>query len=172
MTAYRNLTATIAMVLTGAALASSAHAAPPAKGEDIAGKTVYVKQGSWLRYSDALISRVYTTTKATLQVKGRGACTKLLCPVTHNGVDVWALLSRLELEKPEGPITTERTLRPGDDGEDVKVMQEALIKKGYKVKADGKFGSGTEDAVRAFQEKSGITVDGDIGKETRDKLKV
>lgn len=162
------------VLMAGALLAASpsAQAAPPAAGQDISDKTVYVSKGSWLRYSDSLVSRIYTTTKATLQVKGRGACTKRLCPVTHNGVELWAIIGRLDVSKPEGVIETERTIRPGDEGGDVKVMQEALIRKGYKVKADGKFGSGTEEAVRAFQEKSGLDVDGDIGKATRDKLSV
>lgn len=175
MTGYATRTFGLCTALTVGMLlatAPSAQAAPPAAGEDISDKTVYISKGSWLRYSDALVSRVYTTTKATLQVKGRGNCTKRLCPVSHNGVELWAIISRLDVVKPEGVIETERTLRPGDEGGDVKIMQEALIKKGYKVKADGKFGSGTEEAVRAFQEKSGLDVDGDIGKATRDKLSV
>jgi murein L,D-transpeptidase YcbB/YkuD len=148
-------------------------AAALAEKTDISGKTVYVKPGSWLRYSDSLISRVYTTTKATLELKGRGACTTRLCPVSHNNVDLWTLRSRLDLAKPDNAvIVTNRTLRVGDDGSDVKIAQEALVKLGYKLEADGKFGKSTEVAVQKFQEKNGLDTDGDIGPATRIKLKL
>ena len=144
-----------------------------AANEDVSGKTLFVKPGSWLRYSDALVSRVYTTTKVTLEIKGRGKCTTRLCPVSHNNVDLWALRSRLDLAKPEAiPIVTERTLRPGDEGTDVKLAQEALVKAGFSVKTDGKYGSDTRKAVETFQGKNAIDVDGEIGNATRLKLKI
>ena len=154
--------------------ASAAYAESPAPKEDITGKTLYLTKGSWLRYSDALISRVYTTTKATLEVKGRDACTKILCPVYHNKVELWALRSRLEVKKPDtGVVVTERTLRNGDDGADVKLAQEALVKAGFKLeKVDGKYRGETQKAIEAFQAKNNINVDGEIGPETRTKLKL
>ncbi len=156
--------------LTGAV---PAFAEAPAKKGEINGKTLYLKPGSWLRYSDALVSRVYTTAKATLEVKGRDACTNLLCPVYHNNVELWALRTRLDLTKPDGAtIVTERTLRKGDEGSDVKVMQEALAKGGFKTKVDGSFGDDTKSAVEAFQQKNNLDIDGDIGPATRAKLKV
>ena len=148
-------------------------AGAPAANADISGKTLFLQPGSWLRYSDALISRVYTTTKATLEVKGRGNCTTRLCPVSHNDVELWAIRTRLDDSKPGyGPIVTGRTLRNGDEGTDVKIAQDALNKAGANIKADGKFGSGTEDAVQAYQEKNGLDADGAIGQATRDKLKI
>jgi len=59
------------------------------------------------------------------------------------------------------------TLRPGMENDAVREMQEALIKLGYlKGEADGKFGNATENAVRAFQRKNKLNVDGLAGSET------
>jgi murein L,D-transpeptidase YcbB/YkuD len=163
----------LSLAATVSIMAAQPALADVAGGTDISGKVLYVKPGSWLRYSDSLISRVYTTTKATLEVKGRGACTARLCPVTHNNVDLWTLRSRLDLDRPAtGTIVTERTLRNGDEGADVKIAQDALVKAGYKLTADGKFGADTEKAVAQFQEKNGLDPDGDIGPATRIKLKL
>ena len=147
-------------------------AAEPASGTDITGKTVYLAPNARLRYGESLLSRVYSRGPAALELKGRGPCTVFNCPVAHNNVNLFARRSRLDTDKPSGPIVTERTLRSGDEGEDVRIMQQALVKKGYTVTVDGKFGSSTEQAVRDFQQKSGLPVDGEIGPQTRDKLSV
>ena len=60
----------------------------------------------------------------------------------------------------------ERTLRKGDEGSDVKIMQEQLMTLGYDLGshgADGDFGSATEKAVMAFQKEHGLEVDGEYG---------
>lgn len=50
-------------------------------------------------------------------------------------------------------------------------MQERLIYYGYlKSSADGSFGSKTESAVKAFQKKNGLKVDGKIGADTKAAL--
>ena len=62
-----------------------------------------------------------------------------------------------------------RTLRKGDEGEDVKELQKLLMKAGYKLPkygADGDFGAETKEAVEAFQKDNGLTVDGIVGKQT------
>ena len=62
-----------------------------------------------------------------------------------------------------------RTLRKGDSGTDVKELQEALLREGYDLGsygADGKFGSETLSAVRAFQHDNGLTPDGIVGPKT------
>ena len=59
-----------------------------------------------------------------------------------------------------------KVLRKGDRGEEVKQMQEALLRAGYdlgKYGADGIFGSETLSAVRAYQHDHGLTPDGIAG---------
>ena len=59
------------------------------------------------------------------------------------------------------------TLRYGSKGTAVKTMQEALLTRGYTPGvADGKFGRGTEAAVKQFQKNNGLTIDGLAGKMT------
>ena len=63
------------------------------------------------------------------------------------------------------------TLYNGCSGEEVKAMQQALINLGYlEGTADGQFGDKTEEAVKAFQRKNGLTPDGLAGKKTRSML--
>ncbi len=60
-----------------------------------------------------------------------------------------------------------RTLRPGDDNSAVWPLQAALMAHGYSVGGiDGKFGSNTESAVKAFQRDNSLTVDGLAGRLT------
>lgn len=67
------------------------------------------------------------------------------------------------------PELGERVLINGMEGDDVKAMQEALIKLGYscgKWGADGEFGDATEAAVEKFQKDHGCKVDGEYGQES------
>lgn len=64
-----------------------------------------------------------------------------------------------------------RTLRKGYTGDDVKSVQTRLKTLGYySGSIDGKYGSGTMAAVKAFQKDNGLTADGLAGKNTYDKL--
>ena len=172
--AYFNAAAGATMLLGLACVgAMPTQAAEPASGADITGKTVYFAPNARLRYGPSLLSRVYSRTSATLEIKGRGVCTAFNCPVVHNSVELFARRSQIDTDKPTTTVVTERTLRSGDEGEDVRIMQQALIKKGYpNVKPDASFGSTTEQAVRDFQRKNNIKIDGEIGAETRGKLSV
>jgi peptidoglycan hydrolase-like protein with peptidoglycan-binding domain len=60
-------------------------------------------------------------------------------------------------------------LAKGDEGAEVKWLQEALIKLKYNLGdygADGKFGSLTHTAVKKFQKSVGLTQDGIVGPQT------
>ena len=60
-------------------------------------------------------------------------------------------------------------LKRGDKGEVVRIMQMALICRGYSLRsygADGSFGPYTEGKVKGFQKNNGLTVDGICGKNT------
>jgi len=70
---------------------------------------------------------------------------------------------------PDVPEFGHRTLALGDNGDDVKALQLALITLGYscgKWGADGEFGLATRNAVKAFQKDAGLTVDGVAGSQT------
>ncbi|MEM9447991.1 MAG: peptidoglycan-binding protein [Cyanobacteria bacterium P01_E01_bin.6] len=58
------------------------------------------------------------------------------------------------------------SLRFGSQGPAVTALQEALRSQGFSIGVDGVFGSGTEDALRRFQENRGLTVDGIYGRST------
>ncbi len=66
-----------------------------------------------------------------------------------------------------GYTVPNRTLRKGYQGEDVKSVQTRLKELGYYTGSiDGKYGSGSMAAVKAFQSKHGLTADGLAGKAT------
>jgi hypothetical protein len=71
------------------------------------------------------------------------------------------------------PSTDKPTLRKGDRGEYVTLMQTELIQKGYScgdTGADGVFGTQTEKAVKRFQKDNGLLEDGICGKQTWNAL--
>lgn len=86
----------------------------------------------------------------------------------------------LFLEQPWQPFLTfeESTVRvlkldnPPMRGEDVRQVQSALEKVGFKLTTDGVFGNGTDQAVRQFQQQKGLLADGIVGTETRSRLNV
>lgn len=68
-----------------------------------------------------------------------------------------------------------KVLAKGDEGSEVKELQELLIKLGYSLGslgADGSFGSKTLTAVKAFQKSVGLTQDGIVGPQTLEQLRV
>ena len=72
-----------------------------------------------------------------------------------------------KVEEPE----THRTLRLGMEGEDVGAVQLRLKELGYYTgTADGVYGKSTVNAVKAFQARNNLTVDGVCGEDTAEKL--
>ena len=64
-------------------------------------------------------------------------------------------------------MTAEAALRRGSTGDDVSAVQKRLKQWGYYSGAvDGIYGYATERAVRWFQEKNGLQVDGVVGEKT------
>jgi Putative peptidoglycan binding domain len=63
------------------------------------------------------------------------------------------------------------SLRPGDESESVRQLQEDLVALGYSTGGvDGKYGPATERAVREFQTSSDLVVDGVAGPATLSAL--
>lgn len=60
-------------------------------------------------------------------------------------------------------IDTHETIRKGAKGPSVAAMQGMLIRQGYDIEADGKFGAKTETALRAFQRANDLEADGVCG---------
>ena len=72
---------------------------------------------------------------------------------------------------PKPTATPFTSFKHGDTGAEVKRMQTRLKELGYlNGKADGDFGDATEAAVRYFQQRNNLTVDGKAGQKTLDKL--
>jgi peptidoglycan hydrolase-like protein with peptidoglycan-binding domain len=79
----------------------------------------------------------------------------------------------LTWEKLDDADKTDPTLREGDRRVAVRGLQRHLLDAGHgtgELEIDGRFGTRTETAVKAFQEASGIAVDGVVGPETWDRL--
>lgn len=72
-------------------------------------------------------------------------------------------------KEPEKPVIPP-TLRRGAKGDLVLELQKLLNKAGSHLVEDGIFGGGTQSAVRAFQRKNGLVVDGIVGPKTWGKL--
>lgn len=63
-------------------------------------------------------------------------------------------------------MATYRQVYYGSTGDEVKQLQTALNSKGYSLDVDGNFGSKTQAAVRDYQSKNNLTVDGVAGDQT------
>jgi chitosanase len=65
-----------------------------------------------------------------------------------------------------------RLQRPFMRGEDVRKVQEALLKKGFSVEVDDVYGPKTETIVKEFQKQHSLKVDGIVGNATRAALEI
>lgn len=107
-----------------------------------------------------------------------GVCT---ANITENRWTWFGLLKNVEYPASEGqeqpsapaddkiPASNLPTLRKGNTGEYVTLLQTKLLQKGYdlgKYGVDGDFGSATLQAVKQFQKDHGLAVDGIVGKNT------
>ena len=79
--------------------------------------------------------------------------------------------TRAEAPKDYNPFSVPKTtLRRGASGNDVKWLQYELNRRGFKLSIDGIFGPKTEAAVKEYQKKQGLVVDGIVGARTRGEL--
>lgn len=60
--------------------------------------------------------------------------------------------------------------RPGDKGDDVKILQARLLELGYSLIASGIYDDGTKSAVMEFQRINGLVIDGIAGANTKSAL--
>ncbi len=79
--------------------------------------------------------------------------------------------SGVSSDSEEKKADDDTVLRLNSTGDAVKKLQNRLKALGYFTgTADGKFGSGTETSVKAFQKKAGLTADGVAGQTTQKRL--
>lgn len=62
------------------------------------------------------------------------------------------------------------TFHPGDRGEQIAAIQNALVQNGSSIVVDGDYGTGTKEAVMAFQKRHGLDADGIVGAQTYQAL--
>ena len=67
-------------------------------------------------------------------------------------------------------IDARETLKEGSVSQNVLSVETILKGLGYSVTADGYFDSATQEAVKAYQQKEGLTVTGEVDEETAQKL--
>lgn len=76
-----------------------------------------------------------------------------------------------ESESKKSSSSSSGSLKLGSEGDAVKTLQSSLIYLGYlKGGADGKFGENTEAAVKLYQERNKLAVDGIAGSATQSKV--
>lgn len=63
-----------------------------------------------------------------------------------------------------------KTISYGSSGEDVRKLQQTLNSLGFNLSVDGQFGPKTQSAVRSYQQKNGLAVDGIVGVNTWNSL--
>ena len=69
-------------------------------------------------------------------------------------------------------MTKSALILSGDSGQAVTTLQSALNDLGFNLHVDGIFGSNTDLSVRKFQQNEGITVDGIVGQETEEHIRI
>lgn len=125
-------------------------------------KTIILNTGKFDLATISSASDCYTGDILVTKTKGHTA-------IVISGKD------RTETTTSTNPYTVPaRTLKKGMTGKDVKWVQYELKESGFslgKYGIDGEFGSTTETAVKKFQKKYKLTVDGIVGSKTLAKLK-
>jgi len=118
-----------------------------------------------------------------------GSASGKFCDITEMAIKSFQTRSSLDNDGIAGPTTLNKlysssarkantavgvigvSLKLGDANDAVRLLQSKLKTYGfYRGTVDGSFGSGTEDAVRAFQRANNLTADGKAGATTLNRL--
>ena len=111
---------------------------------------------------------------ATLQVSSRGSEWSAVTYGAYSGYVMTKFLTfiggasatTVPGAEEDDPSTYKRTLKSGMTGNDVSWVQSRLVELGYSLTATGTYDSQTIAAVKAFQGKNGLSVDGLAGPQT------
>lgn len=120
---------------------------------------------------DALVSFAYNVGSIDKLTAGgtrsrQEIADKMLLYNKANGKALAGLTRRRQAERTLFVATSQSTLRKGDRGATVKILQTRLCDKGYTVAVDGIFGAKTHGAVKAYQADHDLRVDGVVGSKT------
>ncbi len=135
--------------------------------------------GPCVRYLQELLRERGRFTGAVDGVMGEGTSQALKRFQQHSGLEptgktepvTWEVLTSQGVPATPPPRQRCRLLRAGAEGPDVALVQEKLAQLGFDPgAADGVFGPGTEQAVRRWQQASGLPVNGVIGRRAWDSL--
>lgn len=94
-------------------------------------------------------------------------CPRLLLPIWEQYLQL--IQNELDILNKVVNVTN-KTLRKGSKGTDVKLLQDILNKFGYNLIVDGDFGTKTYIAVSQFQRRNSLYQDGIVGAKTWHKL--
>jgi len=146
------------------------------EGEDVAAVQARLQQLGYYagkldgKYGSGTIEAVKAF-QARNKLTVDGVCGPNTIMVLYSGS---AIDNGSSITPPPDPIPTgkpTRVLRPGDEGDEVKSVQQRLSTLGYYAGSiDGVYGTGTTEAVRFFQARNSLTVDGRVGPNTADRL--
>ena len=141
------------------------------EGEDVAVLQLRLKDlGYFSGSADGIFDNDTMVAVAEFQLANGLTTNGVVNEATHNKVYSNSAIPKDE-EKEDDPVIPDETLEMGETGEAVKSLQLRLKELGYYTgTADGNFGSSTYAAVKAFQTKNGLNVDGKAGKYTLAKL--
>lgn len=131
--------------------------------DSIADHSAYLvgaKNGSALRYAGLKGCTDYK--KAAQIIKNGGYATSSTYVSKLCNLIETLGLTKYDVAKKEEDIPVPRTVKKGNTGKAVKVVQSIL----GGLTIDGKFGAKTDAAVRNFQKAKGLTVDGIVGPKT------
>jgi Putative peptidoglycan binding domain len=151
--------------------ATASLAQTPAPDYDGRDATFTLLPGSFLRRGETQADKIAYTVWDAIDIKGAGRCSVESCPVTFNGEALYARRLCLEIKDTRRlPPRIASVLRRGDTGGQVRLLQEALREAGSDVAIDGTYGRSTEQAVRDFQAKRRLKIDGIAGRTTLREL--
>jgi N-acetylmuramoyl-L-alanine amidase len=112
---------------------------------------------------NSLVSRVTYHRKRFKNLKrigGHREYYNTLCPGQYFPLEKVKLTAMLDMP----------TIKLGTTGQSVVFLQSQLNKRGYNLTPDGIFGVQTQQAVKSFQQKNGLSVDGIVGPFTWSKI--
>ena len=162
------------------------HTGIPKVGDQIffwdAGKTRAAHTGIVVDVDDSYVYTIEGNTSAASGVVENGGCVRnKKYALSYSRIygygrpryDEEPAISAPTTKKKEEINMNMKTLKKGDKGPQVAALQALLIGYGYdcgRTGADGDFGGATDSALRKYQSRNGLTVDGVAGPKTWAKL--